>query len=449
MKNFSLRIRLILSLLIVSIGTWLGAAVSSWIESRDYIDEFFDTYQLLLARQLSTADWENISADRQHKTDEIFEELKNDGEEEDESLGFAVFNQAGEVIFHDDEYGKSFVFVPNADGFTTQKITRKQKEWRIVFVKSADNLFTIAVGQEQKYRLEAAFELMIVSLIPWVIGLIMLLILCFILVNYELKPLRFIANKLAKRAPNDLSPLTLKQVPAEIKPLITSMNALFARIQKMLDRERSFIADSAHELRSPITALNVQLEVAELSIDDSTALKQAFTHLKEGINRSSRLIEQLLTLSRLDSQSRETDLTQEINWQALVDSTINTYTETIEQKNISVETSIDGAPPVQQGELFLWQILMRNLLDNAIHYCPNNSTIHIIVADNCLLIQNEAPTLSAEHVSHLGERFYRPAGQSQSGSGLGLSIVKKIATLHHCIVETSVYDSQFQVRIRK
>ncbi len=449
MKNFSLRIRLILSLLIVAIGTWLGAAVSSWSESREYIDEFFDTYQLLLARQLATADWKNIPADGQAKTDVIFEELRNDGEEEDEALGFAVFNQSGQLIFHDDEYGKSFVFQPNADGFMHQKITHKQKEWRIVYVRSADNSFTIAVGQELKYRFEAAFELMIISFIPWIIGLIMLLILCFILVTYELKPLRIIADKLIKRQPNDLSPVTLKQVPAEIKPLILAMNALFIRIQKMLERERSFIADSAHELRSPITALNVQLEVAELSKDDPEALKQAFTHLKEGINRSTRLIEQLLTLSRLDSQSLETDLTQKIDWSALIDSTIQIYADVIQQKQLTVDITVDGIPPVDCGELFLWQVLMRNLIDNAVQYTPKKGMIHIIVADSCLLLQNDAFPLSEKHISHLGERFYRPAGQSQSGSGLGLSIVKKIASLHQCKAETSIYDSQFQISIRK
>ncbi len=449
MKSFSLRLRLIIALLIVSVGTWLAAAVSAWIESREYTDEFFDTYQLLLARQLSTAVWDNINQTCQHQTDKIFDKLENDGEEDDEALGFAVFNKNGNLIFHDDENGQYFIFQPDANGFVNQEITSKKKKWRIVFVKSTDNQFTIAVGQELKYRHAAAFELMLVSLIPWFFGLILLIIACAVSVTYELKPLRVIAGTLSKRSPKDLSPITLKQVPTEINPLITSMNALFARIQKMVDRERSFIADSAHELRSPITALKVQLEVAELSVDDPVALKQSLLNLKEGVERSSRLIEQLLTLSKVDSQTRETDNNQTIDWKHLVNSTLDLYTDNILDKSISIKKNMDGTPPVKQGDLLLWQILMRNIIDNAVKYCAEKSTIHIILADRCFIVQNAASTVPDNQVKHLGERFFRPAGQLQSGSGLGLSIVKKIALLHQCKTEIDLQDEVFQISIHK
>lgn len=449
MKNLSLRLRLILSLLCVAICIWITAALLSWIESRKYMDEFFDTYQLLLARQLSTADWQSIQSDSQTKADEIFDDLSEDGEEEDDALGFAVFNQNGDLIFHDDENGADFIYHKKANGFLNQQITHKKKEWRIVFVKSADSQFTIAVGQELKYRFEAAFDLMATSLLPWLAGLIVLIIASFWLVIRELRPLKTITNNLSRRHPHDLSPITLKQVPEEIKPLLNAMNMLFIRIEKMLERERSFISDSAHELRSPLTALKVQLEVAELSENDPISQKKALQKLKEGIDRSSRLIEQLLMLSRLDSQSRKTDQNQLIEWKALIQSVINDFTETFKEKKITVKILLDNPGPIETGELFLWNILLRNLIDNALKYSPINSVIFIKTENKKLVIQNEASFLPTDNITHLGERFFRPAGQHQPGSGLGLSIVKKIAELHQCTIKIVLKGNTFEVWIGK
>ena len=167
MKKMSLRLRLIISFLIVSTCVWTAAAVISWQESRDQMDEFFDTYQLLLARQLSTADWTNLTADMQKKSNRLIENVDDDGEEEDEALGFAVFNRRGEMIFNDDENGRDFIYTPEASGFINQKIGRKKDMWRIFWLTSADKNFTIAVGQELEFRDDAALELVEETLLPW------------------------------------------------------------------------------------------------------------------------------------------------------------------------------------------------------------------------------------------------------------------------------------------
>lgn len=449
MKNLSLRLRLILSLLSVAICIWSVAAVFSWLDSRKYMDEFFDTYQLLLARQLSTADWENMRPDSQEKADEIFDDLSEEGEEEDDAIGFAVFNEQGKLIFHDDENGADFIYLPQANGFINQKITSKKKEWRIVFVKSANGDFTIAVGQEIKYRIEAALNLVMISLLPWLLGLFALSIAFFFLITKELKPLKTITRNLARRNPHDLSPVTIKNIPDEIKPLLNAMNMLFVRIEKMLERERSFISDSAHELRSPLTALKVQLEVAELSENDPSSQKKALHKLKEGIDRSSRLVEQLLTLSRLDSQVRESDQFQKIEWPFLIDSIKKEYQSTFQEPTHRFKCKINTDGPVDQGEVFLWHILLRNIIDNALKYSPLNSDVTILIKDKKLIIENQSESLSEESLKNLFDRFFRPAGQYQTGSGLGLSIVKKIAELHGCSVEINLIDSTFQLCIKK
>lgn len=126
MKKISLRLRLIISFLIVSTCVWTAAAVISWQESRDQMDEFFDTYQLLLARQLSTADWTNLTADMQKKSNRLIENVDDDGEEEDEALGFAVFNRRGEMILMTTKTAVTLFIAPKPQDLLTRKSDAKK-----------------------------------------------------------------------------------------------------------------------------------------------------------------------------------------------------------------------------------------------------------------------------------------------------------------------------------
>lgn len=135
--------------------------------------------------------------------------------------------------------------------------------------------FTIAVGQELEFRDDAALELVEETLLPWLVGLSVLLLAVIWMVSRELRPLRRIADELSERDSDNLHPLSLSGQASEILPLIKAINTQFSRIEQMLQRERGFISDSAHELRSPLTALKVQLEVAQLADDDAAARHQA------------------------------------------------------------------------------------------------------------------------------------------------------------------------------
>ncbi len=450
MKKFSLKLRLIISFFLVASGIWGGSTILSWYESREYVDEFFDTYQLLLARQLSTADWTNITPGTQNRVNHIIKDLDDDGDDEDESLGFAVFNKDGEMIFNDDEDGKSFDYAARGSGFKNQPAGAKGKLWRIIWVKSIDGDFTIAVGQELKYRKKAAIELVEEAVVPWLVGLIIMLGAIIILVSRELSPLKKIAHNLTNRSPNDFSPLEGKDVPQEITPLMDAINNLFARIDEMLKRERSFIADSAHELRSPLTALKVQLEVAELAYDDKEAHAKALHNVGQGIERASRLVEQLLALSRLESNGFQSDEEKEIlDWKKIIETSVDEQREAAKNKDISIETSLSEQGLIPQGKSILWSLLMRNLLDNAIRYSAKGSIIKIELTPNELKVSNNGVSLDKKHLNRLGERFFRPAGQQVSGSGLGLSIIEKIAELHHCRANYDCVDDTFIVTISR
>lgn len=446
MKKMSLRLRLIISFLIVSTCVWTAAAVISWQESRDQMDEFFDTYQLLLARQLSTADWTNLTADMQKKSNRLIENVDDDGEEEDEALGFAVFNRRGEMIFNDDENGRDFIYTPEASGFINQKIGRKKDMWRIFWLTSADKNFTIAVGQELEFRDDAALELVEETLLPWLVGLSVLLLAVIWMVSRELRPLRRIADELSERDSDNLHPLSLSGQASEILPLIKAINTQFSRIEQMLQRERGFISDSAHELRSPLTALKVQLEVAQLADDDAAARHQALQKLNQGIDRSTRLVEQLLALSRLDSAAAAAN-DEPLDWPALVNAAVNEQLPAAEEKKINIKTSTDGSAPTTCGQPLLWALLLRNLLDNAVRYSPEEAQISIELKDETLSVTNSNTVVPAEYLPRLKERFFRPAGQKSTGSGLGLSIVERIAELHRCRVALTNDDGNFRVTI--
>ncbi len=446
MKKMSLRLRLIISFLIVSTCVWTAAAVISWQESRDQMDEFFDTYQLLLARQLSTADWTNLTADMQKKSNRLIENVDDDGEEEDEALGFAVFNRRGEMIFNDDENGRDFIYTPEASGFINQKIGRKKDMWRIFWLTSADKNFTIAVGQELEFRDDAALELVEETLLPWLVGLSVLLLAVIWMVSRELRPLRRIADELSERDSDNLHPLSLSGQASEILPLIKAINTQFSRIEQMLQRERGFISDSAHELRSPLTALKVQLEVAQLADDDAAARHQALQKLNQGIDRSTRLVEQLLALSRLDSAAAAAN-DEPLDWPALVNAAVNEQLPAAEEKKINIKTSTDGSAPTTCGQPLLWALLLRNLLDNAVRYSPEGAQISIELKDETLSVTNSNTVVAAEYLPRLKERFFRPAGQKSTGSGLGLSIVERIAELHRCRVALTNDDGNFRVTV--
>ncbi len=445
MKKLSLKLRLMLFFLIIAGAVWAASGVLAWLESREQTDEFFDTYQLMLARQLATADWNNIKPNTQKSVDTIIDKLEDDGDEEDEAIGLAVFDAAGNMVFHDNENGRYFRYVP-ASGFVDQMIDEEDEMWRIVWVTSTDGKYIIAVGQELDFRNDIALEMIEATFIPWVCGLGVLLIAIVGLISKEFLPLKKLAQNIAGRESDNLAPIEEEGVPKEVLPLVQAMNALLAKIADMLQRERSFIADSAHELRSPLTALKVQLDVAELAGNDKSVRQKALNNLREGIERSSRLVEQMLALSKLDA-AHPTENKEDLNWGLIIGNAVEEQQSAATEKNIDINVSCGKPAFLDQGQSFLWSLLLRNLLDNAIRYSGEGATINIELNAEGLEISNNKTMLNNQYLPRLGERFFRPAGQQARGSGLGLSIVEKIAALHGCKATYSRHGDVFSVRV--
>ncbi len=445
MKYLSLRMRLIVFFILIACAVWAGAGVLAWAETKEKIDEFFDTYQMALARQLSGADWSNVSTETQKKTDKLIKNIRN-ADDEDEAIGFAIFTPSGQKVFHDDENGKDFQYQDANGRFVEQKVD--DESWRVVWLTSTDGNFRIAVGQELEYREDMAWDMLEEFMAPWAGGLFILLAFVIFIISRELRPLRRLTGEINARSGNDLSPLNDDDMPSEIKPLTSAMNQQLAKIADMLQRERRFISDAAHELRTPLTALKVQLDVARLSDDDAQTQKASLDKLELGLDRATRLVEQLLALSRLEASLSAPQMASEpVDMKLIASQLIEEYQPAAQAKDISIKPDMQDCGPIKEGNPVLIALMMRNLIDNAIKYSPKGAEVSVYLDKNRFCVTNSGVILEPQHLAHLGERFFRPAGQNEKGSGIGLSIVKCIAEFYGCTVTFSNTQNVFQVKI--
>ncbi|CAI1838973.1 two-component system sensor histidine kinase QseC [Serratia marcescens] len=432
MKRLSLRLRLILIFSLLALLTWCTASVVAWVMSRNTINEVFDTQQMLFAKRLATANLGDLLADESArslpKTKKLVHHGKR-GEQDDDALAFAIFDRDGKMLLNDGENGADFLFDGEREGFTDGERKGDDDSWRLVWLTSPDGRYRIVVGQEWDYRRDMALGMVTGQLVPWLATLPVLMLLIALMVGRELRPLRAVAAGLRRRAPDDATPLDARQVPTEVRPLVDALNALFARINALLVRERRFTSDAAHELRSPLAALRVQTEVVQLAGDDAPMREHALDNLTVGIDRATRLVDQLLTLSRLDSLSDLAELAP-IDWNDLVTMTLAEQDRQAHAAGVTLRYEHRGTPPPRQGETLLLSLLLRNLLDNAVRYTPQGGVVTVTLSERSLTVEDDGPGVTAEHLARLGERFYRPPGQEQTGSGLGLSIVQRIAGLH-------------------
>ncbi len=428
MKVFSLRLKLGWIFIILSLVTWGMASLLAWHQTKETIDELFDTQQMVFAKRLSVIQADMaISPINLLRTKKMLR--KNRGEQDDDALAFAIFTTEGQMVLNDGDNGRKFLFNFRREGFSNSSIAGSNDEWRIVWLYSEDKNYLIAVGQELEYRQDMALTIISAQLLPWLVSLPILLILFIWLLTRSLKSLSKIANQLRVKQSDDLTPLVAEKIPSEVKPMFDALNALFQRIDKSLARERQFTSDAAHELRSPLAALQVQAEVVQLAGDDQQVRENAVTNLTEGIERATRIIDQLLTLSRLESLAQLEDI-EDIAWLLLVQNAIADIHYEAASHNIELSlTEIAPARPIQ-GQTLLLSVLLRNLLHNAIRYGESGGRVDVILKSQSLIIEDNGPGVTPDVLLRLGERFYRPAGQEKTGSGLGLSIVMRIAQLH-------------------
>lgn len=429
MKKMSLRLRLVVGFILIILLCGGSAALLSWLQTRENVNELFDTQQLLFARRLATLDPHNLTPDSlsAKKSKKLLHH--NRGDVDDDVLTFAIFTRDGQRVADDGDHGRKIRFAADKRGFTESRLINDDDRWRIVWLNSADNQYRIAVGQKEEYRQDMTADMVSASLYPWLYALPLMVILLFWLLTRELSPLRRLTYALENRPPDAAQQLKAGGIPKEVLPLVQALNGLFARTSQMIARERRFISDAAHELRSPLAALRVQAEVAQLAGEDIAARTRALDNLTGGIDRASRLVDQLLTLSRLDNTN---DLeTAPAEMQNLLQQAIVEQYQAATQAEIQLSLEAPPQPIMVQGNGLLLSLLVRNLLDNAIRYGRVGGSVRLVLSANQLRVLDDGPGIDEAMIERIEERFFRPPGQQQQGSGLGLSIVRQIAQLHN------------------
>lgn len=329
-------------------------------------------------------------------------------------------------------------------GFTT--IATNLGAWRVFNAVIGDRIIQIAQPMSVRSRLAADVALRTVW--PLLLLFPVLGVLIWLTVSRGLRPLDQVAAAVSERSPAALQSLPEAHLPEEVRPLVHALNDLLSRLGGALDTQRSFIADAAHELRSPLTALHLQVQLAERAHVDAER-SAAFAQLKAGLQRATHLVAQLLTLARQDPSviarpPAEVDLSE------IARLVIAERAAIAEQKRIDL--GILHSEPVKiMGDAEGLRILLGNLVDNAISYTPDSGKIDVsvVLRDGrpLMTVADTGPGIPAQDRKRAFDRFYRREGPgageesgtreglATSGSGLGLAIVKNIADRHRALVE--------------
>lgn len=291
---------------------------------------------------------------------------------------------------------------------------------------------TVQVAQSLEVREEALRGLMLRLLLPLALLVPLLGLATWFTVGRGLRPLATLRDAVLQRHPGSLFPITLEHAPDEVKPLIGSLNDLLARLSDALEGQRRFTADAAHELRTPLTAVKLQFQLLERAGSDSER-KEAVVNLEQGIERAIHLVNQLLTLARLDPENSARDH-EPVMLDALLYGVYRDFTALAASRSIDLrlhrcdEVAIDGN--VEQ-----LRTLLANLVDNAIRYTPDHGIVELSALrdDSGMLVEvaDSGPGIEPQERERVFDRFYRPAGTKQPGSGLGLSIARRIVEAHH------------------
>lgn len=252
-------------------------------------------------------------------------------------------------------------------------------------------------------------------------------------IKRQLRPLNKISREIGSKSALDLSPIQSPDPEiTELQPIVRQLNAMLNRLEKSLAAEQRFTADASHELRSPLSAIQMRLQVLKRKYQEDAQLRQALQLIQNDVNRGTQILENLLLLARLDPEHAEQLPKQQVNLKFLIQDVLQALQPFAQEKQIYWNLKLEDAVIEANAELIFSCI--RNLVDNAIRYTPIQGQVEIrtIVESQNLqvVIENSGEGIQEEVVQRLGERFYRALGTRTQGSGLGLSICQKIMQLH-------------------
>lgn len=306
--------------------------------------------------------------------------------------------------------------------------------YRVFSIQTANQ--TVQVAQDLAVRRNMAGNLALRTLGPIAVMMPILMLVVWWVVSGSLEPVARVRSQVASRQADDLSPVSDNGLPDEVRPLVQELNLLFGRVKTAFDAQQTFVADAAHELRTPLAALRLQAQSLDRA-ESPEARKLAVSRLTAGIDRATRLVEQLLVLARQEATAAGGAATRPVDLAELARRTVADLAGVAAAKGVDVGVQQADAAQVE-GQPDALQILLRNLVDNAIKYTPSGGTADISVknevvdgaAQVTVTVEDSGPGIPAEERERVFDRFYRVAGSEAAGSGLGLAIIKAIAERH-------------------
>lgn len=420
--KYFLMISLLLSITLASAINGLG----NYILDEKVVQSYLDNQLMRMASLIEILN-QSTKASPQIRTD-LINYLRQTQPITNQKFFFEVWRKDGMLLMQSSDTMKSLRESPL--GFSDKVINGK--DWRIYHTNNNRHTVQIIVAEEYNLRRQLADDIARSNAHVLLIIYPLFGISIWFIITLALRSIVRVTDEISHRASTFLEPVQLTEIPSEIKPLVAELNQLFIRLKLAFERNKRFAADAAHELRTPLAALKTHVQVA-LKTDNDADRKKALQKVIESVDRSSHVVAQLLTLSKLGEEETLTDV-KPVNLYKLAIEIIAYLAPHAIEKNIELELMPNPRSSLVKGNDTALGILIRNLVDNAIRYTPKNGQVTVSILDIedkvILRVVDSGMGIPEELRERVFERFFRVLGTQASGSGLGLAIVSQITALH-------------------
>jgi two-component system sensor histidine kinase QseC len=444
--NPSIRRRLSFGVFMIILLACAVGSTKGYFDARSEVDELMDAQLAQSARALLEL-----------SSHELYEQLAfNAGSDKKPSKDFKPQIHPYEMhvafqIWSTD--GELAVRSPSAPETPLVEVNNKfldrmvgEEHWRVFAVTDEARGVQVQVGEQYEQRDALSNEVAARLLTPLFVSMPLIVIMIWIWIGRALQPLNKVADEIARREPENLQPVESECVPLEAKPMVDALNALLERVHIAYDNIRLFTSNAAHELRTPLAALKVHSQLALRAADDGERMS-AMHRVERGVDRATALVEQLLTLTRLDPEAAASEK-EEVQLHILAEEMIAELAPLAIKKDIEVSLS-DADCCVISGNPSMLGILIRNLVENAIRYTPEKGQVEVSLVDVNgtvrLRVADSGPGIPESEREKVFSRFYRGkehhGENKENGTGLGLAIVERICALHHARIE--LHESAF------
>ena len=436
-RTLSLAQRLTAMVLGFVLLAWAATVAVAWFVTKHELNELLDAHLAQAAALLATGQLDDLDHDAVVQAPTLLHRYQS-------RVAFQIWHQ-GRLRARSADAPETPLAPADTRGLSDQRVGGAP--WRVFTTTRVDDgkvKDVIHVGEHQSARRHVLLASLRGTLLPLLLALPLLAMGIWWAVRRSVRPLRRLGASVAARRPQALEPLPEDGVVPEVQPLVRALNGLFERMHEQLASERRFTADAAHELRTPIAAIRMQAQVAQGALHDDER-RTALAATIAGCDRATRLVEQLLQLARLEAEASDAEVREhgrgETDLAALARQLAQDLQPQAEARGQRIELHLPAICVTVPMSAPLAAVLLRNLLDNALRYGPEGGHVRVEVAPATagegarLVVEDAGPGLSDADRARLGERFFRVLGSGQSGSGLGWSIVQRLARLHDLRVE--------------